>query len=145
MNSSCNPKKVRPKVMIWKVTLNGTLADFDEAARAAAKAALVVTFNQPSITAKHITLTVEAGSYIVTGEVRVEDPLVDFTALSTLVTDLFYNETAMIATFGLPLISVVTQPKLKEGRLVDGLNLNYVQFSIIVAEFIQMVRALRYG
>ena len=67
--------------MIWKVTLNGTLADFDEAAQAAAKAALVVTFNQPSITAEHITLTVEAGSIIVTGEVRLEDPSVDFTAL----------------------------------------------------------------
>ena len=98
--------------MIWKVTLNGTLADFDEAAQAAAKAALVVTFNQPSITAEHITLTVEAGSIIVTGEVRLEDPSVDFTALSTTVTDLFYNETAMTATFGLPLISVDTQPTL---------------------------------
>ena len=98
--------------MIWKVTLNGTLADFDEAAQAAAKAALVVTFNQPSITAEHITLTVEAGSIIVTGEVRLEDPSVDFTALSTTVTDLFSNETAMTATFGLPLISVLTQPTL---------------------------------
>ena len=38
----------------------------------AAKAALVVTFNQPSITAEHITLTVEPGSIIVTGEVRLE-------------------------------------------------------------------------
>lgn len=98
--------------MIWKVTLNGTVADFDEAAQAAAKAALVVTFNQPSITAEHITLTVEPGSIIVTGEVRLEDPSVDFTALSTTVTDLFYNETAMTATFGLPLISVDTQPTL---------------------------------
>ena len=98
--------------MIWKVTLNGTLADFDEAAQAAAKAALVVTFNQPSITAEHITLTVEAGSIIVTGEVRLEDPSVDFTALSTTVTALFNNATAATAAFGVPLISVDTLPTL---------------------------------
>ena len=98
--------------MIWKVTLNGTLADFDEAAQAAAKAALVVSFNQPSITAEHITLTVEAGSIIVTGEVRLEDPSVTFSEMSTTVVDLFNNATAMTATFGLPLISIDTAPTL---------------------------------
>ena len=98
--------------MIWKVTLNGTLADFDEAAQAAAKAALVVTFNQPSITAEHITLTVEAGSIIVTGEVRLEDPSVSFSEMSTTVMALFNNETAATAAFGVPLISVDTQPTL---------------------------------
>ena len=98
--------------MIWKVTLNGTLADFDEAAQAAAKAALVVTFNQPSITAEHITLTVEPGSIIVTGEVRLEDPSVSFSEMSTTVMALFNNETAATAAFGVPLISVDTQPTL---------------------------------
>ena len=88
--------------MTWKVTLNGTVEDFDQAAT---KAALVASYNQPSITAEHITLTVEAGSIIVTGEVRLEEPSVTFAQMSDSSLTLFRNATAMAATFGMPLIS----------------------------------------
>merc|ERR1719424_2695845 len=78
------------------------LPAFDQAAT---KAALVASYNQPSITAEHITLTVEAGSIIVTGEVRLEEPSVTFAQMSDSSLTLFRNATAMAATFGMPLIS----------------------------------------
>jgi hypothetical protein len=90
------------RVVTWKVVLNGTVEDFDQAAT---KAALVASYNQPSITAEHITLTVVAGSIIVTGEVRLEDASVTFSEMSDKVMTLFNNATAMAATFGLPVIS----------------------------------------
>ena len=95
-------------VVTFVLVFNGTLEEFDVEAT---KAALVVAFKQPSITAADITLRLTQGSIIVSGEVRTSDGDAARGAMATLVT-MFSDPAATSDLFGMQLLSVQSMPTL---------------------------------